>query len=173
MAKAVGLFDDVSACDLEFLRKRTEERAHWDRIFLLGFSHKMPYSACIMEPLFILLSLGLSSFATADQNAEVQCNIKNYKDFIKKPGIHNCNLQGADLWMRYLRGANLQGADLTGANLPFADLEEADLQVAILHGAENLKTVDFRGANLRGTKVTPSQAEYLTAQGLSGFVVVE
>ena len=32
MAKAVGLFDDVSARDLEFLRKRTEERAHWDRI---------------------------------------------------------------------------------------------------------------------------------------------
>ena len=32
MAKAVGLFDNVSARDLEWLRKRTEERAHWDKI---------------------------------------------------------------------------------------------------------------------------------------------
>ena len=32
MAKAVGLFDNVSVRDLEWLRKRTEERAHWDKI---------------------------------------------------------------------------------------------------------------------------------------------
>ena len=32
MTKAVGLFDNVSARDLEWLRKRTEERAHWDKI---------------------------------------------------------------------------------------------------------------------------------------------
>ena len=108
-----------------------------------------------MEPLFILLSLGLSSFATADQNAEVQCNIKNYKDFIKKPGIHNCNLQGADLWMRYLRGANLQGADLTGANLPFADLEEADLQVAILHGGGESKNCGFSRGEFTRDKSHP------------------
>ena len=32
MAKAVGLFDNVSARDLEFLKRRTEEREHWDRL---------------------------------------------------------------------------------------------------------------------------------------------
>ena len=32
MAKAVGLFDNVSARDLEFLKRRTQEREHWDRL---------------------------------------------------------------------------------------------------------------------------------------------
>ena len=40
MAKAVGLFDNVSARDLEWLRKRTEEREHWDRISMQAEARK-------------------------------------------------------------------------------------------------------------------------------------
>ena len=107
--------------------------------------------------LLILLSLSLGFFATADQSAEVQCTIENYQDFIDRQGVHKCDL----------RVANLRGADLIGANLQEADLFGVDLRGANLEGA------DLIGANLQGAKVTPSQAEYLRAQGLSGFVVVE
>ena len=82
--------------------------------------------------IFILLSLSLGSFVTADQSseganlsadrlvpadqsAEVQCNIENYQDFIKKHGLHNCNLREADL-----TGADLREANLIGANLILA-----------------------------------------------------
>ena len=40
MAKAVGLFDNVSVRDLEWLRKRTEEREHWDRISMQAEARK-------------------------------------------------------------------------------------------------------------------------------------
>ena len=109
-----------------------------------------------MKTLLILLSLSLSFFAIADQNAEVQYTIENYQDFINKLGIHNCNLQDADL-----RGVDLQEAKLIGADLRGAFLQDADLRGANLLGA------DFTGA-----KVTQRQAEYLKAKGLSGFFVV-
>ena len=65
-----------------------------------------------MKTILILLSLSLGSFAIADQQAEVQCNIENYKDFIDKPDTHHCNLREADL-----REANLYKAYLYKANL--------------------------------------------------------
>ena len=40
MAKAVGLFDNASARDLEALRRRTEEREHWDRISMQAEARK-------------------------------------------------------------------------------------------------------------------------------------
>ena len=49
------------------------------------------------------------------------CNIHNYKDFIKKPGIHNCNLEGANLEGAYF----LQTVDLEGANLERAKVTES------------------------------------------------
>ena len=159
----------------------------------------MPYSAFVslnnnnkgvffMKTILILLSLSLGYFATADQSAEVQCNIENYQNFIDKPGVHNCNLRGADLsyailYKANLKGADLRGANLEGANLRFANLEEAylfratlrgaDLTGANLEGAYFLQTVDLEGANLERAKVTESQAYHLRKKGLSGFVVVE
>ena len=119
----------------------------------------------------------------------VVCNIQNYKNFIRKPGIHNCNLREAKLREVDLEGANLQRADLRGAylagtNFYQADLRGVDLRGAILYhflenphfpliGAVRRLEAILVGANLTGAKVTRKQAEYLTAQGLSGFVVVE
>ena len=135
-----------------------------------------------MKIILILLSLSLGSFATADQSAEVQCNIENYQDFIHKPGVHVCNLREADLTEEDFRETNLIGAQLQMANLAGADLKGADLQMANLAGAD-LTGVDLREtalplmylfkAILTGAKVTQEQAEYLKAQGLSGFVVVD
>ena len=80
------------------------------------------------------------------------CNIGNYQDFIKKTGIHKCNL----------RDANLQGADLRHTNLQEADLREADLQ-----------GIRWEGVDLSRVKVTREQEGYLRSQGRSGFIVLE
>ena len=102
------------------------------------------------------------------------------------------DLQGADLtWANLhrailpdadLRGADLEDADLSYANLFSADLSYANLYKTNLKGANlsyanlyktNLKLATLKTANLENAKVTKKQAEYLTAKGLSGFVVVE
>ena len=166
-----------------------------------------------MKAILILLFLSLSFFATADQSAEVQCNIENYQDFIDKLGVHSCNLRGmifrdepfvyslfevismitnkaplmVDLKWANLKGADLQDADLERANLIGADLSWANLKGADLTGAWLYKSyvrvgdlfytylygTKFKGADLTEAIVTKPQAKYLTAKGLSGFVVVE
>ena len=144
--------------------------------------------------LFILVSLSscVTSGLKARAVASDECNIENYKDFINKPGVHNCNLQWMilrDIDLRgNLRGADLRGADLRGAYLYMADLRDTDLRGARLEGADlqwaDLNRADLRGArlegadlqwaDLRGAKVTQKQNEYLKKFGLiSGFVVVE
>ena len=99
--------------------------------------------------------------------------------------LREANLEGADLLRANLEGAilqfvNLQFANLEGANLREANLEGADLLRANLKGADltradlrkaDLTRADLRKADLRGAKVTQEQADYLRAQGLSGFVV--
>ena len=93
------------------------------------------------------------------------CNIHNYKDFIKKPGDHHCNLEGANLKHANLVFTNLTGANLRGADLRYADLREADLRGA------RLAQVKWEGAKLTGAKVTPLQAVSLIGQGFKGFVI--
>ena len=114
--------------------------------------------------LLILLSLSLGFFATADQSAEVQCNIQNYQDFIYKHGEHNCYLR----WVYFrnrafytlfgfiqipanLSGANFEGADLVGADFTWADLQRANLRDADLRGV-SFYDADLEGADLRGAK---------------------
>ena len=53
------------------------------------------------------------------------------------------------------------------ANLYKAIFVNADLRGADFRGAE------LQGANFEGAKVDQDSAEYLTAQGFSGFVIVE
>ena len=135
-----------------------------------------------MKTILLLLFLSLGYFAQADKSAEVQCTIENYKDFIDKPGLHVCNLRGADLTEEDFRETNLIGAQLQMANLQGADLTGADLQMANLQGAD-LTGADLRETSLPlmylfkailiGAKVTQAQAEYLRRRGFSGFVVVE
>ena len=96
--------------------------------------------------------------------------------------LRKANLDGANLRKSILIEANLDGANLRksilieanlqGANLYKSILIEANLQGANLQGAY-LALANFTEADLTGAKVTSLQAEYLTAQGLSGFVVVE
>ena len=81
---------------------------------------------------------------------------------------------GADLTAADLRrawaivnGADLRGANLTGADLTEAILSYADLREALLAGANLSKT------SLTGAKVTAKQVEYLKAEGITGFVVVD
>ena len=111
-----------------------------------------------------------------------ECNADNFRDFIIKTGIYNCDLRGEILIAVVLPGANLRGADLRGADLLLADLTGADLRGADLYKAD-LREADLRGADLTGadltgvnlnnTKVTQDQADYLKSKGLSGFMVVE
>ena len=153
--------------------------------FLLGVSHKMPYSAFIMKTtlLFIIFSLFCSEvFAIPCENAwDTSPKI-----------IHPKNLRGRDLSYAELQGQDFTAVDFTGANLTGAKLHWstfwfANFKGALLEGA-NFYRADLRGADLRytklervklqeadlrGAKVTRSQAEYLTAQGFSGFIVVE
>src|SRR5687767_11918935 len=58
-----------------------------------------------------------------------------------------CNLEGADLQRREMKGANLAGAVLGAANLYLANLENANLRGADLEGA-NLSRANLRGADL-------------------------
>ena len=141
-----------------------------------------------MKATIIFIFLNLSPFV----NAQDQCNIRNYKNFINKPGDHKCDLRGADFQGKDLQGKNLQGAKLQGANLFGVDLrgaklQGAQLQLAILVGADlrdadltgadligvNLGEVDLRGAKLEDTNVNPKQAKYLLKRGLSGFRVID
>ena len=101
----------------------------------------------------------------------------------------NANFTEADLHQVHLTNAVLDGAIFTGAKLNGAKLENVDLTKVI-----GLETADlahyerglwdkfhpmrwgpdpYTDTILDGAKVTKQQAEYLTAQGLSGFVVVE
>ena len=87
------------------------------------------------------------------------------------------NLKGADLQDADLERANLIGADLSWANLKGADLTGAWLYKSYVRVGDLFNTylygTKFKGADLTGAMVTQRQAEYLTAQGFSGFIVVE
>ena len=117
-----------------------------------------------MKAIIFLSVLGLSPFVTAldyfgspldlFRFEKVQCNIENYKDYMKKPGCHKCDLRGADLAGADFRGANLWRWDFEGADLSGADFEGADLSGAVLEDADlsgaNLSDVCLRGALLKG-----------------------
>ena len=120
-----------------------------------------------MKTILFLLSLSLVFFVTADQTAEGQCNIENYRDFISKPGVHKCDLESEILKDKYLfdmmespldypfanfSGANLRFAELREANLPGADFSKADLTGAILIVA-NLTGANFTGADMVGVNL--------------------
>ena len=120
---------------------------------------------------------------------------------LRGANFEGADLVGADFTGADLRGANLREADLRGVSFYEADLEEADLRGAkfqkkedlteqelrdwemsgrywgntetLRFDAEHFQGANFRRANLQKALVTQEQAEYLTAQGLSGFVVVE
>ena len=88
-----------------------------------------------------------------DRHPPLVCNIQNYKDFIKKPGVHNCNLYGAYLRWENFQATNLVGADLRWANLQRAYFGEgANLTGAKLQGAK-LQEAKLRGANLTGATI--------------------
>ena len=90
------------------------------------------------------------------------CNINNYKDYIKNPGNHKCNLSGANLSGKSgnLRNANLSGANFAGAILVATDFRGANLSYANLSGA-NLQGANFAGADL--TCVDFSNADLIRA----------
>lgn len=69
------------------------------------------------------------------QEALGECNKGNYRDFIIKAGVHNCELSGGIFKDLNLTGLNFERANLKGANFTGAVLVEA-----------NLKNVDAKGA---------------------------
>ena len=111
---------------------------------------------------FIFVSFCVTSGVKTRAVASEKCNIENYQDFINKPGIHNCDLRGANLKNEDFSFDNLKGADLRGAKLPKntmygadlagADLRELDLRGVSLH-AVNLTGADLREADLRGVSL--------------------
>ena len=127
--------------------------------------------------------------------ASKKCTIENYKDIVYQDNAEppKCNLRGANLRgidlqkvdfreaylvMADLFGADLQGADLQGAVLLYANLIYADLRGANLQGANlreasllgaYLQGADLQGADLTDVRVSCAQAEYLEAQGITGF----
>ena len=87
--------------------------------------------------------------------------------------LRGADLTGADLRFAKLENANFQSANLEGADLRFASFQVEDLEGVEIPGSENWKGVNFQEANLKDAKVTKRQAEHLTEQGLSGFVVID
>ena len=78
----------------------------------------------------------------------------------------------ADCKLAKFIGANMVNADLRGGNFYGADFTGANLTGVAFYGA-TVRGADFTGANLTGAVVSPSQAKYLTSQGISGFVILE
>lgn len=98
---------------------------------------------------------------------------------LRRDGILNAYLRGADLCEANLRGAKLSGVDLRGATLLLANLRETELIGSRLQGAD-LSSADLRdavlpaelfgspsglqgaklvNANLRGTELTRSELQ--------------
>jgi Pentapeptide repeats (8 copies) len=85
------------------------------------------------------------------------------------------NLSSIDLRHAALRGAQLQGADLSvallqGANLQRAQLQDADLSVAQLQGA-NLSDAGLQGADLRGAQLQGANLQRANLKGAIGLTV--
>ena len=74
---------------------------------------------------------------------------KAVDQLIEKRECLRCDLRGADLSHKRLRGVNLSGAYLIGANLETADMRDANLSGAWLNGA-NLQHANLTGSSLRG-----------------------
>ncbi len=115
-------------------------------VFLVKF-FKQSTKGYRMKIIFILLFLSLSFVSCKTTNiysmdekgskdtkgsSTPGCNIKNYREYIKKKSAHSCNLTNADLSGADLRGANWHSANLSGAKLFDANLQKADLRSAIL-----------------------------------------
>jgi len=137
----------------------------------------MPYSAFIMKAtfLFIVFSLLCPFSLTYAMSCEEGFIFVKPSSLIKAKIFFKMSLAGEDLRRMDLRGKDLSKMNLEGANLTDARLEGANLWNANLKGANlreaNLKRAFLRGAQLQGALVTRDQVEYLTAQGLSGFIV--
>lgn len=74
---------------------------------------------------------------------------KAVDQLIEKRECLRCDLRGADLSHKRLRGVNLSGAYLIGANLETADMRDANLSGAWLNGA-NLQHANLTGSSLHG-----------------------
>ena len=125
--------------------------------------------------LFCLFSVAcVTSGPKARSVATAKCTIENYKSFVfpDNADLTQCDLQGA-----HLREAILWYADLQDAKLYRADNKEnlepgwrlEDLQDAKFYRADFPPNIDSREVDLRGVKVTCAQADYLEAQGFTGF----
>ena len=126
--------------------------------------------------LFIVFSLLCPFSLTYAMSCEEGFTKVKPSSLIKAKIFFKMSLADEDLRRMDLRGKdlskmNLEEADLRWANLFYADLRWANLQRAHLQWA-NFEGANLRGAQLQGAFVTRDQVEYLTAQGLSGFVVV-
>ena len=152
-----------------------------------------------MKTIFLLLSLGLSSFTYAlsfngwevnfspedevAKNMLDDCNATNYKNFIQKHTHGSplykvkCDLSGADL-----RNADLSGMNLVEVLLEDADLSGADLSGALLYGAflagatlagANLTDANLYFADLENTDLTGANLTrtFLRNTDLTGAIV--
>ena len=113
-----------------------------------------------MKPLIFLLSLMfMSSCVTKGTKnravASSGCNIKNYQNFINKPGVHNCGLRYADFEYRrfVFERANLAGADFSRGLLKWTGFSRANLRGAKFISAD-LRGAGFSRANLEGAIFT-------------------
>ena len=114
---------------------------------------------------------------TADLNFADFREANLVKANFTKARLQNADFRGADLREANLREAMLSGANFEEANLRGADLSQAtfylanfagaDLRGALLYGQE------VKSANFAGAKVTAQQAEFLTSQDRTGFIIVE
>jgi len=135
-------------------------------LFLVVLKHKRLNFACghadklSMKTPLLFIFLSLSPFVIAQD----QCNINNYKDFIYKPGVHRCDLRGADLREVDLTGAYLSYSDLSGADLTGAKLDNAKFFRANLEKAKLIRTTavraDFRESKSQGTVFTNSELRH-------------
>jgi uncharacterized protein YjbI with pentapeptide repeats len=106
---------------------------------------------------FLYCSLAETCYGSESElDSEVQANVKK---LLETRQCLRCNLQGADLRSKNLRGVNLHGSDLRKVDLSNAYLDGADLSETNLAGASlsgmTLIDVDLRGANLSNISIVP------------------
>ncbi len=121
--------------------------------------------------------LNFSTFYKADLSGANMSNIQAIDSNFEEANLSGANLTDAELPRARFVNADLSGADFTNADLfnmrlQNSNVNNANFTNAILYEAI-FKEMDLSGADFTGAKVRPYQVEYLEAQGVSGFVVVE
>ena len=104
-----------------------------------------------------------------ETNGEEGVRANLYVAYLRDADLRGVNLSNANLYGTYLRDANLSNADLRGAHLEGANLRYADLRGAYLYDA-NLEGANLEGANLRDANLEGADLYGANLRGAKGIL---